>query len=294
MKNRIALMAVALAAVTGRADDAYPKAELLAEPALIAKAEDNAGFIVLDAREQSKFENAHIPLARWVDHASWAKAFDNGKDAEGWGRRIGELGISEKSKVIVYDDVYGKDAARIWWILRYWGVKDVRLLNGGWEYWKQGKLPVQKESVKPVAAEFKAVAQAEKLATKDLLLKAIGEGKLQIVDARSEKEHCGIETLSNKKAGSMPGAKNLEWIDLLDKETQRFKSPAELKKLFEAAWIKLAEPTATHCQAGGRAAVMSFGMELMGAPAVRTYYQSWGEWGNAGDTPVVKPEPKKK
>lgn len=291
MKTRIALIGLIFAGA-GRADDAYPKAELLAESSLIAKVEDDANFIVLDAREKPKFEKGHIPLARWVDHTSWAKAFDNGKDADGWSQRISELGISEASKVIVYDDAFNKDAARIWWILRYWGVKDVRLLNGGWVFWEQSKLPMQKESVKLVATEFKAVAHDEKLVTKEQLIKAVGEGKWQIVDARSEKEHCGIEAMNNKKAGSMPGAKHLEWIDLLDKETHRFKSPAELKKLFDAAGIKLTEPTATHCQAGGRAAVMSFGMELMGAPAVRTYYKSWGEWGNADDTPVVKPKKK--
>ena len=82
-------------------------------------------------------------------------------------------------------------------------------------------------------------------------------------------------------------AKQLEWIDLLDKDTQRFKSAADLRKLFEEAGIALDRPTATHCQSGGRAAVMVFGMELMGANDVSNYYASWAEWSNAVDTPVV-------
>jgi thiosulfate/3-mercaptopyruvate sulfurtransferase len=131
------------------------------------------------------------------------------------------------------------------------------------------------------------------LATKEQLLDSLKESKLQIVDARSEKEFCGIEKLTNKRAGAIPGAKQLEWIDLLDNDTQRFKSATNLRKLFEEAGIALDRPTATHCQSGGRAAVMVFGMELMGAKEVSNYYPSWAEWGNALDTPIVPGKAKK-
>lgn len=77
---------------------------------------------------------------------------------------------------------------------------------------------------------------------------------------------------------------------MIDKDTQRFKSPSQLSKLFQDAGIDLERPTATHCQSGGRASVMVFGMELMGAKAARNYYASWAEWGNAEDTPIVVPE----
>ena len=78
-----------------------------------------------------EYAAGHVPGARWVDHAEWAKEFGDGRDAEGWGKRIGRLGIGSDSTVVVYDDSRSKDAARIWWVLRYWGVEDVRLLNGG-------------------------------------------------------------------------------------------------------------------------------------------------------------------
>ena len=276
------------------AGDEYPRQDLLVEPAILGEAKEAKPFVVLDAREKKKFDAGHVPAARWVDHAAWAKGFGDGQDAEGWGKRIGELGIGTASQVVVYDDNFSKDSARIWWILRYWGVKDVRLLNGGWSGWEKGKhsTATGETAISPVA--FKAVAAADRLATKDELLKSLGGGKLQIVDARSEKEFCGVDAMSNKKAGAMPGAKQLEWIDLIDKGTQRFKSPADLKKLFDDAGVKLDRPTATHCQSGGRAAVMAYGLELMGAKDVKNYYRSWSEWGNDADTPVVKPGPKKK
>lgn len=266
----------------------YPNNNLLVEPADVA-----TGFIVLDSRPKAQYDAGHIPGSIWVDHAAWAKAFGDGTDANGWSARIGDLGLTAKSKVVVFDDDQGKEAARIWWILRYWGVADARLLNGGWKGWTAGKHDVSKESTTVAATKFEAVAQTDRLATKKFLIGAIGDGKLQIVDARSEKEFCGTEKINNKKAGAMPGAKQLEWTDLLEPSTQRFKSAEDLTKLFADAGIALDKPSATHCQSGGRASVMAFGMELMGAKDVRNYYRSWGEWGNADDTPIVPGKPKK-
>lgn len=274
--------------------EGYPRGELLVEPAALADKESGKQFLVLDARGKKKYLEGHIPGARWVDHADWAKSFGNGTDAESWSRRIGDLGVAADSKVVVYDDVSSRDAARIWWILRYWGVKDVRILNGGWIGWSSGKFNIEKEEIPPTSVPFRAMAVPSRIATKDELLKSLDATKLQIVDARSEKEHCGIEAMKNKRAGAMPGAKNLEWIDLLDKPTQRFKSAAELRKLFTDAGVQLDRATATHCQSGGRAAVMAFAMELMGAKDVKNYHRSWAEWGNAEDTPIVKPTPKKR
>jgi thiosulfate/3-mercaptopyruvate sulfurtransferase len=160
--------------------------------------------------------------------------------------------------------------------------------------WEKAGHPTEAAGAAPVPVKFAAKGRAGRLATKDDLLKSLDGGKLQIVDARSEREFCGVEKLTNMRAGAIPGAKQLEWIDLLDKDTQQFKGPGDLKQLFDGAGIKLNQPTATHCQSGGRAAVMAFGLELMGAKDVSNYYKSWSEWGNAEDTPVFKPDPSKK
>ena len=87
----------------------------------------------------------------------------------------------------------------------------------------------------------------------------------------------------------MPGAKHLEWSDTLDKKTGRFKTAAELRRLFRDAGIDPSRPAVTYCQSGGRASVTAFALELMGAKHVGNYYKSWSEWGNADDTPVAKP-----
>jgi thiosulfate/3-mercaptopyruvate sulfurtransferase len=98
--------------------------------------------------------------------------------------------------------------------------------------------------------------------------------------------------MRNKRPGAIPGAKQLEWVDLIDKKTNRFKTADKLRLLFASARINLDRPTATHCQSGGRASVMAFGLELMGSKDVSNYYPSWAEWSSATDTPVIPGQPK--
>lgn len=272
----------------------YPRADLLLEPAELAKNEVAQQFVILDARPSAVYAQAHVPSATMVPHDEWAKAFLREPDAKAWAKRIGGLGIGPKSKVVVYDDNRGKDAARIWWILRYWGAEEVRLLHGGWYGWRAGAFPVSQEPHVLMPVEFAPRPRGELLATKDEIISALLKNSTQIIDSRSEKEFCGIEKLGNRRAGAIPRAKHLEWSDLLDPASQRFKPEPALRRLFSESGIALDRPSVSHCQSGGRASVMVFALELMGARQVSNYYASWGEWGNADDTLVVPGKPKQK
>jgi thiosulfate/3-mercaptopyruvate sulfurtransferase len=273
----------------------YPRADLLIEARDVvglAHPRPRHDHRILDARGKGKYKEGHIPGAVWLDHTTWSRAFGDGEDKEAWAKRIGALGIRLNTQVIVYDDSNFKDAARIWWILRYWGVRDVRLLNGGWKAWRNRDMGIEKEDPRIITEKVELKPQANRRATKSLMLEAVKDRNLQIIDARSTEEYCGTEETA-KHNGAIPGARHLEWSDAIDPKTQRFKSPEELAKLLKGAGIDVNQPSATYCQSGGRAAVMAFTLELMGGKQVRNYYRSWAEWGNAKDTPIVKPAPPK-
>ncbi len=295
MAMYLASAALVLLAAAADAKAEYPRGELLIEVGALAKqvgrepGKDEPPLRVLDVRTKAKYESGHVPGALWVDTAAWSKAFATGQDRDDWAKRLGELGITPEARVIVYGDAVN-ESARVWWILHYWGVKDARLLNGGWRAWRAADGPSSTEvaKVEPVTVKL---AAGDRLATKETMLEALKEKKLQIVDARSPAEFCG-DADTAKRNGAIPSSLNLDYAALLDPETQRFKSADELTKLFREAGIDPAKPTATYCQSGGRASVMAFALELMGAKDVRNYYKSWSEWGNADDTPIVKP-PKK-
>lgn len=287
------LAAVILQPAIGLAAEAerYPRADLLLEPAELAVPALAGQFVILDVRSAADYDESHIPGALRVDHGEWKAAFGTGRDADAWSKLIGNLGITDSSKVVIYDNKDMKDAARIWWILSYWSAPDVRLLDGGWKTWAAEGYPTTDRAGKPpTPAKFKAVARRRKLANMKQILAQLDIGQLQIIDVRSEGEFCGVDAKNNKRAGAIPGAKNLEWSNMIDLETGRFKPADELRRLFDTAGIDIGGPSASHCETGGRASVMVFALELMGAKKARNYYPGWSEWGNADDTPVAAAE----
>ncbi|CAN5319607.1 hypothetical protein BH10PLA2_BH10PLA2_30380 [soil metagenome] len=267
----------------------YARPDMLTEASALAKGPTE---LVVDVRSKKSYLAGHIPGAVWVDAAAWGKAFKPDPDIAAWGKRLGDAGIDLNTHIVLCggDDV--REAARIWWILRYCGVKDVRLLNGGWSAWlgAGGKVEQKETRREPRAVELSI--QPDRLATKDNLLKLLKVTSPQIVDARSSGEFCGDATTARRN-GSIPGATHLEWTECLDPHTKRFKTPAELQKLLREHNIDVSKPAVTYCQSGGRASVMAFTLELMGGRQVQNYYQSWSEWGNDPDTPIVKPAPTK-
>lgn len=269
--------------------DEYVNKNLLVEPVTLLAWKNSGPVTVLDVRSSEAFAAGHVPGALRVDGNEWAKNFQDGKDEKAWVKRLSALGLTPQSKVVVYDDASNKDAARIWWILKYWGVEDVRLLHGMWTGWKASGQPVTRPNssesdVKP--SEFSLATKRDRLATKKDVLDSLSSKSGGIVDARTEAEYSGKNKLTNKYGGCMPGARNLDWAQLVDTKTQRFKSAAELRELFATHKIDLDQPQIAHCQGGGRSSVMNFAMELMGAKKVRNYHASWGEWGNSDDVPI--------
>jgi len=267
----------------------YPNATLLVEADALTKA-DRSHMVVLDVRKQKEYDAGHIPGAVPADVSQLSKAFKSRTDEQTSSQLLGNLGIDSNSKVVIYgNDV--RDAARCWFLLKSWGVEDVRLLNGGWKAWQAAGGKVSTEPAPPVQVKGKIKRQDTRVATKDDVLRMISGTGNQIVDARSTAEFCGEEGAAKKK-GAIPGAKHLEWSEFIDKDSQKFKTASEIVKILKDANIDPAKPTVTYCQSGGRAAVAEFALELMGGKNVRNYYHSWAEWGNDDATPVVKPDKK--
>src|SRR5262245_60836051 len=126
--------------------ESYPNSKLLIEPTELGPARATfPRLIILDVRDPKKYKNEHINEARSVDPTKWAKAFKDSPEIGSWTKLIRELRIGPNSTVVLYDDTNNKDAARIWWILRYWGIEDARLLNGGWPAWKAAALPTSSD-----------------------------------------------------------------------------------------------------------------------------------------------------
>lgn len=281
-------MALLLSLLLAAPPAGYARPELLAEARPLA-AELAAGPLVLDCRSLADYQKGHVPGAVRVDSPAWAKAVGDGTDAAGWSKRLGDLGVNKGRRVVVYDAGKSRDAAHAWWVLRYWGVEDVRVLNGGFKAWLAAACPVETAAATPKPVALAARAQGERLATKADVLATLAAKSIQIIDTRSDGEFTGTQPMAGTRPGAIPGARHLEWDRLLDPTTQKFLPAPELAGRLAGAGIDLTAPCVTYCQGGVRASVMAFALELMGADPARNYHASWGEWGNDPTTPVVKP-----
>jgi thiosulfate/3-mercaptopyruvate sulfurtransferase len=275
----LTLAAVYLSPLGPAAGPDYPNPTLLVEPEELAKL-DTTTVRILDVRGKAKYDDGHVPGSVLAMTGPWSNAVKEGKaDSAFWTKELAAVGVlPTRPVVVVADDI--RDAARARWLLIYAGQIDVRLLNGGWGAYVAAKLPVSKEATTAKANDWDRIVNRHVLATKEHMLGLPNAApKARIIDTRSAEEYA---------AGHIPGAVRLEWTELLDPNTKKFKPAEELAKLLMERNIDPAEESCSYCQSGGRAAVVAFALELMGSKKARNYYRSWAEWGTAKDTPIEK------
>lgn len=244
---------------------------------------------IVDARSQEDYEAGHIPGAVRVDVSRWRSlALSEGglRDAQAWSEILGSLGIDPLTNVVVYSD-RPTDATRIWWTLKYVGLENAAVLDGGWSYWTESGGEQSRAAVEVEPADFQPEFQPGRLAEIDDLKQSLErEGELTVVDARSQQEFEGTGG-PGARLGRIPGAVHLEWKELL-RPDGRFKSKDELQAIFEQRNVDRQKRAVTYCQSGGRASLDAFALELAGYENVQNYYCSWQEWSADAEAPVEK------
>src|SRR5207249_6525583 len=114
---------------------------------------------------------------------------------------MARLGISDATRVIVYDERGGIYAARLWWILNYFGHANVALMNGGWLKWTAEQRPAEKETPAPASARFAARPQPRWVATANDVVNAMDKPGVRLVDARTQAEIDGKDLRGIKRVG---------------------------------------------------------------------------------------------
>lgn len=208
------------------------KTSMLIEAAALRQLLQKNDVRILDTRPEPAYDKGHIPGALRVSAKDWKQlgASKGGfHNAKAWGKLVGSLGIDQKTTVIVYGDKI-TNTARIWWLLKYLGMKDVRILNGGRNIWTKKNMPTSTKTPKVAATKFEPRFQKDRLEEMDTLKKKLKSPKVKIVDTRSEGEYTG-KVKRSKRGGHIPGATHLEWKELLAKDG-RFKTREQLRELF--------------------------------------------------------------
>lgn len=208
------------------------------------------------------------PTAEWVAAAKRsATGFD---DTAHWQAEIGKLGIGADALTVVLDDGGMTEAARVWFILQYFGLP-ATVLNGGLA--ELGELPPQ-VALATTAPSLTPGSGAVGLMARSDLRAALND--VQIFDARTPAEFTGADQKSNTRGGHLPGAVNLDHRALLD--GRHLRPAPELTQMMEQAGFDGTRPVVSHCNGGGRAALAALAACAAGQRNVRVYYLSFADW----------------
>lgn len=280
------------------------EADLTAHPFLITPADlagplGRPGLSVFDASwylpaqkrlARAEFEAGHIPGAVFFDQDAVVDPASSLPhtlpDAASFAAAMGALGLSETDTIVVYDGTGLFTAPRVWWMLRTFGARDVRILDGGFPAWREAGLPVETGVASPKPASFHAVFDSTAVTSFEEMQRIVAGGERQIADARAAERFRGeaAEPRAGVRSGHMPGARSVPIGSLSD--GGRLKSPDDLRAIFAEAGIDLDRPVVTSCGSGVTAAAINFALATLGKRDATLYDGSWTEWGSSETTPV--------
>ncbi|HEU4799550.1 MAG TPA: 3-mercaptopyruvate sulfurtransferase [Gemmatimonadales bacterium] len=271
-------------------------AERLGEPRV--RVVDASWHMPASGRDaEAEFRSSHIPGAVFFDLDA-NSAQDTSLPhmlpaADGFGRSMSALGLSNGDMIVVYDSSgVNLSAPRAWWMFRAMGHEAVAVLDGGFGKWVSEGRPVEQGNAAPEPGKFVAQLDAGLVASM-AQVNAIGSsGEAQIVDARSPGRFDGTEPEPRPglRSGHIPGSRNVHFRSLV-REDGTLKPPRELRQLFEAAGVDITRPVVASCGSGVTACTIVHALEVLGQSGARVYDGSWSEYGSAdGSTDEVDEE----
>jgi thiosulfate/3-mercaptopyruvate sulfurtransferase len=222
----------------------YARPELLVETDWLAERLDDPHIRIVDCDPLDVYRRAHIknalgiPVHHYIKQPEYAVepvAYPLVAPPDAMQALMERMGIGDEHLVVTYDSYGCLWAARVWWVLHYYGHTNVKVLNGGWKKWFDEGRPVGIDRPLLPPATFTPRPQPEVLCTLDYGRANIGKADVVFLDVRSDGEWDGSNDRGNKRAGRMPGAVHLEWLNFVTADRYQTIKPAhELRALLEA------------------------------------------------------------
>ncbi|AUU08984.1 3-mercaptopyruvate sulfurtransferase [Serratia sp. IR-2025] len=275
----------------------------LVTPQWLAQHINDENLVVIDVRMSpvgltpkkdmlAEFERGHIPGAVYFDIdevADKSTALPHMlPTAAEFAAAAGQLGISERDTLVIYDEGNQFSAPRGWWTFRNFGAERVYVLDEGLNGWIAQGQALATGPAQPEPQTFNARFNADAVVDMRQVEQALGT-PVQILDARAAPRFYAEapEPRPGLHRGHIPGSINIPYGELL--ENGRFKSLEALRQTFNGKGVDINGPIITSCGSGVTAAVLAFGLLSLGAPQVKLYDGAWSEWGQlSGKQPIAQ------
>ncbi|HEJ7914499.1 TPA: 3-mercaptopyruvate sulfurtransferase [Serratia marcescens] len=275
----------------------------LVTPQWLAQHINDENLVVIDVRMSpvgltpkkdmlAEFERGHIPGAVYFDIdevADKSTALPHMlPTAAEFAAAAGQLGISERDTLVIYDEGNQFSAPRGWWTFRNFGAERVYMLDEGLNGWIAQGQALATGPAQPAPQTFNARFNADAVVDMRQVEQALGT-PVQILDARAAPRFYAEapEPRPGLHRGHIPGSINIPYGELL--ENGRFKSLEALRQTFNDKGVDINGPIITSCGSGVTAAVLAFGLLSLGAPQVKLYDGAWSEWGQlSGKQPIAQ------
>jgi thiosulfate/3-mercaptopyruvate sulfurtransferase len=277
----------------------YAQPDVLVETAWVAgHLSDSALRIVEVDVDTAAYEQGHLPGAigfNWQTDIQDPLRRDFASKAA-FEALLSRVGIGNDHTVIVYGDNNNWFATWAYWLLQYYGHGAARVMNGGRKKWLDEQRPLSRERPSHPATRYVAREPNQTIrAFRDQVEPNLGRPGFGLVDVRSPREFSGellapenLPQEGAQRGGHIPGAANIPWATAV-REDGTFKSPEELRSIYEGKGATADKEIVTYCRIGERSSHTWFVLtKLLGYPNVRNYDGSWTEWGSLVNVPIER------
>lgn len=253
-----------------------------------AKISKDANTKIVSVQSDKNYKVSHLKDAILIDHQ---KLYKEGKPegvlkpAAEVAKYLGENGISSSNAIIIYDDGDNKAAGRMYWILKYMGVADVKILQKDMDAWRAARIPLTPAPSKVTPATFAPKVNAALIVDTKWVKANLKTANVVFVDVRDPKEFSGAD---GKSPGHISGAVNFEW-STVNGEGGKIKSNEELNKLLKSAGISPDKTIVLYCATSVRAGLPFFVLtSLLNYPNVKVYDDALNVWSMDASNPIEK------
>ena len=276
----------------------YANPNVLVETDWLAEHTDDPNIRIIEVDEDpTVYDKGHIPNAlsfNWNTdlHDPLKRDFI---DRAGLTALLRRAGVGPETTVVLYGGNNNWFASYAYWLLKYLGFDNAKLLNGGRQKWELESRELTQDVPSFAASDLEITTPVRKelRALRDEILSSLGSAAF--VDVRSPEEYRGEKLapdhLPQEQAqvpGHIPGAVNITWSKAAN-EDGSFKSADELRALYEGEGITGSGKTIAYCRIGERSSHTWFVLsELLGHDAVKNYDGSWTEYGSLVGAPVER------